>query len=60
MAAKRGPPSKASKATVMRHSKVVVQEAEGYPAIDSAEVRARLRADLLELAKVARALRGQI
>ena len=47
------------------HMKVVamlerLKEAEGYPAIESAEVRARLRADLAELAKVARALRGQI
>jgi hypothetical protein len=47
------------------HMKIVamlerLKEAEGYPAIESADVRVRLRADLAELAKMARALRGQI
>lgn len=47
------------------HMKIVamlerLKEAKGYPAIDSGEVRARLRADLAELAKAARGLRGQI
>lgn len=37
-----------------------LKEAEEFPAIESAEVRARLRADLLELAKVARGLRGEV